>query len=238
MWPDFSKRSYTKELLDNDSIPAEHLWINLYELDIINRYLGGHRATLRALDKLTWDASRTYTVLDIGCGGGDTLRAVARWATKRGLTIELTGVDLKNDCVHYAKQQCSLHPNIHIHQSDYRDVVNGQSNFDVVITSLFCHHLHNDEVVALLTWCTQHARKATLVNDLHRHWLAYYSIYLLTRLFSNSYLVKNDAPLSVWRGFKRQELEAILQRVSSTTGIIFWSWAFRWIVLIKNNSSV
>lgn len=236
MWPDFSKRSYTLELLDNDNIPRDHLWTNLHELDIINRHLGGHRATLRALEKLTWDTSKTYTVLDIGCGGGDTLRAVARWASKRSLTFELTGVDLKNDCVQYATEHCSRYPNISIRQNDYRDVVSGHSNFDVVITSLFCHHLRDEEVVDLLTWCTRYARKATIVNDLHRHRLAYYSIRILTQLFSNSYLVKNDAPLSVLRGFTRNDLENILQRVPSSAKMIFWSWAFRWILIIKNNS--
>jgi hypothetical protein len=49
---DFTQRSYQKELLDDEHIPKSDLWQNLKELDIINRYLGGHAATLSALNKL------------------------------------------------------------------------------------------------------------------------------------------------------------------------------------------
>jgi hypothetical protein len=72
------------------------------------------------------------------------------------------------------------------------------------------------------------------VNDLHRHPLAYYSINLLTSIFSKSYLVKNDAPLSVARGFKKNELEDVLQQSSITHYQLKWKWAFRWLLLVTH----
>ncbi|WP_431211923.1 hypothetical protein ACQ86N_40085 [Puia sp. P3] len=71
------------------------------------------------------------------------------------------------------------------------------------------------------------------INDLHRHPLAWGSIRLLTRLFSGSYLVKNDAPLSVLRGFSRSEWQRILQAAGIGGYTLRWKWAFRWLVVRK-----
>ncbi|OYW74945.1 MAG: hypothetical protein B7Z27_08945, partial [Sphingobacteriia bacterium 32-37-4] len=68
------------------------------------------------------------------------------------------------------------------------------------------------------------------INDLQRHYLAYHSIKLLTIAFSNSYLVKNDAPLSVLRGFSKEELESMFAEAGITRYDIQWKWAFRWLV--------
>ena len=74
------------------------------------------------------------------------------------------------------------------------------------------------------------------INDLQRHRLAYYAIKLLTQLFSSSYLVKNDAPLSVARGFVKAEWESILDEADVKKYTIQWKWAFRYLVIIKNNA--
>ncbi len=76
------------------------------------------------------------------------------------------------------------------------------------------------------------ARTGFFINDLHRHPLAYYSIRWLTGLFSRSYLVKNDAPLSVRRGFSRSELKSLLEAAGITNYSIRWRWAFRWLVIV------
>ena len=76
------------------------------------------------------------------------------------------------------------------------------------------------------------------INDLHRHPFAYYSIKWLTKLFSKSYLVKNDAPLSVLRGFKKKELEMFNfqcsppdRRAGILNARLKWKWAFRWLLI-------
>ena len=79
----------------------------------------------------------------------------------------------------------------------------------------------------------QNAEKGFFIADLHRHPLAYYSIKLLTGLFSKSYLVKNDAPLSVLRGFSRKEWEALLAQPGIKNYSIRWKWAFRWLIIVE-----
>lgn len=230
----FNKRSEQKELLDADEIPAEHLHRNLYELDVINRLLGGHAVTLAGLGKLNLETDRTYSILDIGSGGGDTLKAIAVWGKKKGLQLQLTGVDLKKDCIDYARFFCKDHSNIHFIQSDYRDLASQDTKYDIIITSLFCHHLTNEELGTLFSWAAAQTQRAFVMNDLHRNRLAYYSISWLTRLFSRSYLVKNDARLSVLRGFRQNELLTILEQA----GILHhsyqlqWKWAFRWLLIL------
>jgi len=71
-----------------------------------------------------------------------------------------------------------------------------------------------------------------VINDLHRHPLAYYSIKYLTQLFGGSRLVQNDAPLSVARAFSRADWQRLLAQASITQYELRWCWAFRWQVVL------
>jgi 2-polyprenyl-3-methyl-5-hydroxy-6-metoxy-1,4-benzoquinol methylase len=230
-----TRRSYRKELLDEDHIPVADLYRNLYELDVINRLLGGHAVTIKGLSQLNLQKGRTYHILDIGSGGGDTLKAVASWGRKNGYTFRLTGVDLKADCISYATGFCKEYPEIRFVQSDYRHLPAMGEQYDIIITSLFCHHLDDAALRFLFGWCISNARIGFVMNDLHRHPLAYYSIAMLTGLLSKSYLVRNDAKLSVQRGFSRSELAEALP-AGFTNYSLSWSWAFRWLLVIPKQA--
>jgi hypothetical protein len=82
----------------------------------------------------------------------------------------------------------------------------------------------------MLNWMCTNAGLGFFINDLHRHFLAYYSIKILTGLFSKSYLVKNDAPLSVQRGFIKKEWEDLMHKSAIDNYSIQWKWAFRWLI--------
>jgi 2-polyprenyl-3-methyl-5-hydroxy-6-metoxy-1,4-benzoquinol methylase len=239
MKPDFSSRSSALELLDSPDIPKQSLFKNLIELNTINRWLGGHAVTLTGLEQLQLIKQHNYRILDIGCGGGDTLKAIANWGRKNNYQFTLTGVDLKPDCIEYASRFCKDYPEINFVLADYRNLPELQQEFDVIVTSLFCHHLNNEELLDLFSWCNSQAKVGFIMNDLHRHPLAYYSIAMLTKIFSKSYLVKNDAKLSVLRGFKRKEILAILADLplhQTITYQLTWVWAFRWLLVIKNKT--
>ncbi len=230
---DFKTRSYKKELLDEENIQRNDLFQNLRELSFINTYLGGHAVTVKGLSKMITDKNKSYSILDIGSGGGDTLKYVAKWGRKNNYNLQLTGVDLKQDCVDYAENFCKDFSEITFHKSDYRNLQHLNNKYDIIITSLFCHHLNDNELVDLFSWCNAQAQIAFLMNDLHRHPLAYYSISFLTKLFSKSYLVKNDAKLSVLRGFKKQELISLISKSTIVNYQLKWRWAFRWLVIVK-----
>jgi 2-polyprenyl-3-methyl-5-hydroxy-6-metoxy-1,4-benzoquinol methylase len=231
----FAKRSTKKELLDADQIPTADLYQNLKELHTINRFLGGHAVTLAGLEQFELKKDRRYTIVDIGSGGGDTLKAMANWGRKHQLHLNLIGVDLKWDCVQYASEYCKAYPEIKCIQSDYRNLQQLGIEPDIVVASLFCHHLNDVELQLLFTEMQVIPKLGFVMNDLHRHPLAYYSIAVLTFLFSTSYLVKNDAKLSVLRSFRKHELFQIVTQSGGKMFSLNWVWAFRWLlVMVKS----
>jgi 2-polyprenyl-3-methyl-5-hydroxy-6-metoxy-1,4-benzoquinol methylase len=229
--PSLRQRSYQKELLDRNNIPFEDIKRNMQELDFINTKLGGHDITLDGivvLIKNQMHFNSRLTVVEIGCGGGDNLRAIRNWAEKIHLHMQLKGIDINPECIAYANA-LKRNRGIEFVVSDYKDVSFNEKP-DIVFCSLFCHHFTEDELVFMLRWMQQNSRIGFFINDLHRHWLAYYSIKLLTKIFSKSYLVKNDAPLSVQRGFTLKDWNAIFQEAGIHNFNCKWRWAFRWLI--------
>lgn len=199
----------------------------MQELDFINTWLGGHHITLAGVKKLAGD-HKILKVCEIGCGGGDNLAAIGRWAARKKIEVSYIGIDINPACIAVAKERLSA-ANAALITADYRDVQFDQSP-DIIFSSLFCHHFTNEELVKQLQWMQQQARLGFFINDLHRHPAAYYSIKWLTAIFSGSYLVKNDAPLSVLRGFSRSEWLALLNSAGINNFSLRWKWAFRWLI--------
>jgi ubiquinone/menaquinone biosynthesis C-methylase UbiE len=230
---DFSRRSYQKELLDSDDVPFDAIKQNMKELDQINRYLGGHVITIAGFKRLA-GKQKKISVCEIGCGGGDNLMAIQHWCYKKNIQLRMTGIDINPFCIDIAKEKFDP-ANAGFLVSDYRLIDFGKEKPDIIFASLFCHHFTDAELGEVLDWMRSNSTKGFFINDLHRHPLAYYSIAFLTRLFSRSYLVKNDAPLSVLRGFNRKEWKKILEETGIKVYFIQWKWAFRWLITINNN---
>lgn len=224
----FKNRSDQKELLDEENIPTKDLYQNLKELNVINRLLGGYNITISTLNRILKEGKQ-HTLVDIGCGGGDTLKQIDEWSKKRPLDMQLVGIDLKEDCISYAKENNG--ERISFICDDYRNVLRHIPKVDIIHACLFCHHLTKEEIIELITFCM--VNKITLViNDLERNALAYYAIKILTQLFSKSYLVKNDAPLSVKRGFRRDEWKKIISESGAAKYSVSNRWAFRHEIII------
>jgi len=224
--------------MDDLTLSGEELRQNLRELEIINNWLGGHKVVLDALDKLAPKyKSRTITIADIGCGGGDTLTSIASWAKRKTINVQLTGIDANDFMVNYARQHCRNYSNITIAQHDVFSEEFANQKYDIIVCSLFCHHFTDAQLVQLFGQLYRQATKAVIVNDLHRHWFAYYSIKYITKLFSGSRLVQNDAPLSVWRAFKRNELQKLVMQAGIANYSLRWMWAFRWQLVLHKSKS-
>ena len=230
--PDFSRRSYEKELLDGEGLPFPDIERNMLELDFINTWLGGHAISINGLAALARDRRRLH-LCEIGCGGGDNLRVLHRWCRKRGIEVRVTGIDSNADCLTVARQRWVGDNATWVH-ADYRDVSFSDGKPDIVYSSLFCHHFTDEELIFQLRWMEEQAAVGWFINDLQRHPVAYHAIRLLTAWFSASYLVKNDAPLSVLRGFSRQEWEDMLRQAGTGAYSLRWKWAFRWLIVREN----
>ena len=228
---DFSTRADSLELLDQPGIPATDIQRNLYELSVINQKLGGHAVTLEGFFHLAGKSAQIQ-VCEIGCGGGDNLKAIEKKAKKQYPGISFTGIDINKDCIQVAENIQWEKP-VRFLVSDYKKI-HFEKKPDIIFSSLFCHHFKEDELIYMFRWMSENAVLGFFINDLHRHVFAYYSIRMLTSLFSKSYLVKNDAPLSVLRGFKKKELVTLLEKAGISNYTIQWKWAFRWLIIVRS----
>src|ERR1700748_420897 len=99
---DFSTRADTLELLDQPGIPAKDIQRNLYELSIINQKLGGHAITIEGFYRLAGKPAK-IEVCEVGCGGGDNLKAIEKKATRRYPDLSFSGIDINADCIQVAE---------------------------------------------------------------------------------------------------------------------------------------
>lgn len=229
--PDLSYRSREEEMLDQDHLDREELFLNLKELDRINALLGGHRASIEGLKQLIKRKDRSYRIVDFACGGGDTLRKIHDWGKEQGFQLELSGFDLLPEAIEYAKSASSTY-DIQYSVEDFKEY-DSEKPIDIAICALVCHHFYDEDLQLFLKKMRSSAKLAVVINDLHRHPFAYYSIKYLTHFFSNSSYVKNDAPLSVWRGFKADEWKRLLSSAGYQDYQIKWVWAFRHLIIEK-----
>lgn len=227
-------RSSQKELLDADDIPFSDIKSNMQELDTINTVLGGHAITLEGLKTFLAPRRPELFVCEIGCGGGDNLRAIQNYCAKKNIAVKLLGIDKKKECIEYAAERNS-HLDAEWTCSDYQLVDLKMNPPDIIFSSLFCHHFSNEELVQMIHWMMQNSRLGFFINDLHRHPIAYFSIKWITSLFSSSYLVKHDAPLSVARGFNKREWQKIFSGAGLKNYSIRWMWAFRYLIVCKHD---
>ena len=229
----FSKRSEEKEIMDDLSCEGEVVNQTLRELEIINRTLGGNQITLKGVKKLVKDNyGKNLEIIDLGCGGGDMLMVLSDEFSKTNIKANLIGVDANPNIIAYAKKNAAKFSNIRFETLDILSEEFKTKTFDVAIATLFFHHFASHQLTIILKNLYQQSAVGIVINDLHRHPLAYYSIKFLTKYFSKSAMVKFDAPLSVLRGFSRKEIKSILADAGITNYSLHWRWAFRWEIVI------
>lgn len=230
----FSHRSTEKEIMDDLDCSGPVLDQTLRELKTINRWLGGNHVTTLGLTQLIREnPQKHYEITDIGCGGGDMIRVMSDWAKVQGIPAKFTGIDANGNIIEFAKARQSDLTEISWKVQNVFETEFAAEKTDLVTCTLFTHHFTDGELVLLLKAMKEKARLGIVINDLHRHRLAYYSIKWLTTLFSRSSMVKNDAPLSVLRSFSKADWERILDGAGIERYRIRWFWAFRWQVIVR-----
>lgn len=222
------QRSEELEIMDDLNISGDVVPQTLHELDVINRLLGGNQISLSAFRSVI-KKGPVRSLVDLGCGSGDILIHMSRISPN----TEFTGIDANKHIIDYASNHTRQFDTIHtVCENIFSDSFKKRT-YDVIHCCLFLHHFTKEELIQLFTQFKSQAQKAIIVNDLHRHFLAYHSIKWITRLFSKSYMVRNDAAVSVARGFKREELEKILTAAGISNYSLKWKWAFRWKLIIQ-----
>lgn len=220
--------------MDDLEYSGEMMDRTLYELEFINKWLGGNAVTLGGIMKMVihHDPEKTIYIADLGCGRGDILRLIDLWAKRENRKVRLLGIDANPYIVEAARKNLSQYPDIELQTMNVFSSSFQSMQFDIVVGTLFYHHFTSDQLRDFFHQLSNQVSIGYIINDIHRHPLAYYSIKLLTKYFSRSSMVKFDAPLSVLRAFKKGELVEILKNTGARTFTIQWKWAFRWQALV------
>ena len=216
-------RAEAEELMDADDLePAVYAAV-VGDLARVNTVTLAARATLAFLDRLA--PARRLRLLDVGFGDGDMLRRIARWAARRGVDAELVGIDLNPRSAPAAEAHTPPGLPIRYLTGDYADCAGG--GWDTVVSSLVAHHMSRAQLVAFLRFMEREARLGWLVNDLHRHGVAYRGFPLLAWAARWHPIVRHDGALSIARSYRAAEWPPILAEAGVGDARVFRAFPFR-----------
>jgi 2-polyprenyl-3-methyl-5-hydroxy-6-metoxy-1,4-benzoquinol methylase len=200
----------------------------------INRLLGGNQLTLQGVQQLLKDISKskTITIVDIGCGNGDMLRALADYGKKNNYSFNLIGIDANAFTVNHAETLSKAYENISYRCEDIFDAEFKSLPYDMVLCTLTLHHFKDEEILSLMKVFYQNASIGIVINDLHRSAIAYRLFQALCFVFQLNDMSREDGLVSILRGFKKAEIENYSKQLQLKKYTIQWKWAFRyqWII--------
>jgi 2-polyprenyl-3-methyl-5-hydroxy-6-metoxy-1,4-benzoquinol methylase len=230
----FDRRSTGMEIMDDLQCSGEVVDQTLRELEFINRTLGGDGVTLDGVKTLLKkSAAKSVTIADLGCGGGDILMKISDWAKENRIAVQLIGIDANPHIIAFARANSARYPDIRYETLNILSPEFRTKTFDIVVATLFTHHFSDPELEEILRTFKTRTRIGMVINDIHRHPIAYFAIRWLTQIFSKSAMVRFDAPLSVLRAFTRADWQSVLNKAGIASYSLRWRWAFRWQVIIR-----
>lgn len=208
--PDFRRRAELTELMDEPCSRAQ-LRACLVDLSRTNRWTLAYRPVLRWLDQLVDSApsdlmeslraqAEPLRILDVACGFGDGLRRIEQWAKARHIAVELTGLDLNPDTKAIAAESSPPASRIHWVQADVFQYIPPQP-VHIIVSSLFTHHLAEEQIVRFLRWMEEHAMFGWFVSDLSRAPIPYHFFRIFAKLARLHPFVQHDGPISIARSF-------------------------------------
>lgn len=202
-----AERLQAEELMDDPALDAETYRAVLTDLARVNRTTMAHRPTLDFLRRAL-RTRKDFRLLDVGFGGGDMLRRIARWSKKRGIAADLTGIDLNPRSAAVAGAVPSPGGPIRYLTGDYA-TLSGEK-FDCIISSLVAHHMSHEQLVRFVSFMDREARAGWFVNDLHRHGFAWSAFPLLAKTMGWHRIVRLDGMTSIARSYRPAEWPPIL----------------------------
>lgn len=228
-------RSVQPEIMDEFELQGDEMKQVLTDLKNVNKWLGGNNISIKGISKLLPEHTKaqTITILDVGCGDGEILRACARFAKNAGYNFELIGVDANAFILEEARRRSTDFQNITFLEKDVFSAEMKDLKYDIVLCTLFLHHFSNKDVHILVQRFIDQSQLGVVVNDLHRSRLAFWLFKMVSYFIIKTSIARTDGLISVARGFKRKELESLSKQISNSTSVIGWKWAFRYSWILK-----
>ena len=213
--PDFSKRDTTPELMDTEVVSYEELRGVLRQLTQANKLSLAYRPTLSFFKRLAREGrlaeDRPIIVIDAASGYGDMSRKVDAWAAGNGVNLEFVGVDMNPWAARAAAEATAPGRPLRWVTANLFDFrIDGGA--DIIMSSLFTHHLPKPQLVRFLRWMEENARIGWFINDLERHPLPYYFLKFAFWATRRHRFMRHDGPVSIASAFKRQDWVRLLHK--------------------------
>ncbi len=169
-------------------------------------------------------------VLDVACGGGDVAIAVKHRAQKTGLPLDVAGCDISNTALAYATVHAAK-KRLDVRFFPANAITDSlPDTYDVIMCSLFLHHLEEPAAISLLANMARATRHKLIVNDLIRSRVGYWMALIGTRLLTRSHVVHVDGPLSVRSAFSVNEAMSLAKSAGLTDARILRRWPQRFLL--------
>ncbi|NIZ90540.1 class I SAM-dependent methyltransferase [Kineococcus rubinsiae] len=206
--PDLTTRDRTAvELMDDPDCDLLALERTYAQFRAVNAVVAGWQLTYRRYVRPLLHADRTATILDVGCGGGDLARALARWAQRDGRRAQVTGIDPDPRAHAWAARQPPV-PGVSFRCAHSSDLVAEGRPFDVVVSNHVLHHLDQHELDTLLHDSRALARVRVAHSDIARGAWAYRLFSVGTRPLASESFIREDGLTSIRRSYTPAELAA------------------------------
>lgn len=229
-----TKRFTGKEQLDNLDLKGKDLHQTLKGLQTINQWFGNVSTVKSALWKAIQQRQlQTITLVDIGCGGGDLLRALAAFLDKKQINYTMIGIDGNPNAIQYAEQASKTYSTLHFQTADILAPDFQLPQCDILISSHFMYHFEDEPLVAFLQRQRRFVRYFILISELQRNPIAYWLFRLFVPLVGFHPMIAQDGATAIRRAFTRAELKNIIQKANFNQFKMEWKWAFRFIISIQ-----
>ncbi|MBV8354249.1 MAG: methyltransferase domain-containing protein [Candidatus Eremiobacteraeota bacterium] len=220
-------RSDARELMDAPVDSLSELEENLRDLERANRWFGGVAPIAHEIRR-----RGARRILDVGCGGGDIARALARAARDRGESLSLTCLDSSEQILELARRRTGTNSDLTFVRGNGTRLPFGDGAFDLAFCSLVLHHAApEEEAIALLRELRRVSRLTPIVADLYRSRAAYVAIWTFLHLASRNRLTVHDGPLSVRRAYTPAEAVELARAAGWKKPVARRTAWFRMIVL-------
>lgn len=210
-------RSVETEKLDDLSLHGEHLHMALRSLAWINRWFGSQRSVIRAIHTVCKKEKKPLRIIDLGCGGGDLIYAVAKSLQQHKIDFSITGIDGNANSLAYAQKQCAAFPQISFMQADILSDEFSIQPCDILMSSHFMYHFSEEKLVGFLRNNLPAINIAVIFSELKRNGLAMRLFKFSHFLLPISKLAKEDGLLAIKRSYNKKEWGSILQQAGIGT---------------------
>ncbi len=222
--------------MDDPNIDDRALEKALRHLALCNRVTGATRLVLRQFQRWsrTWGKGDPIRILDIGTGSADIPRALDKWATKNGLPLRITAIDLHPKSLAIARRKIGARQNIDLLQMNALKLMDHfePRSFDYVHAGLFLHHLEEIEVLTVLRIMDRLATRGMIWNDLRRS-LAMKLVFR-SMAWTGPAVFRHDAIASIDAAFTKREALDLVHRAGwpESGRVSFRGWLFHRFLIV------